>query len=252
MFRVPSAPRTANRLGNYYGVGGSGFDSANAVIAAATISLVYFIAVLIFLFLFAESILISVMVDTICLGFLWIFILGKRTSRRRDVVAFGVTAFGVTAESRIGSVAALSVHASVFSNCDATVCSLGSATIGLGWVLWFLVFGLLAFEVTYTLLHYGTSYPTWRTPFAQLVVYGSKASGPASGGIGHNAETGAVTTGGPVYAGPGRTGGSEAVPMSNVGAPATAATASTQVPAAPSHTQIEEPAHVAATPAVHA
>lgn len=45
MFRVPSAPRTANRLGNYYGVGGSGFDSANAVIAAATISLVYFIAV---------------------------------------------------------------------------------------------------------------------------------------------------------------------------------------------------------------
>jgi hypothetical protein len=30
----------------------------------------------VFLFLFADSILISVMVDTICLGFLWILILG--------------------------------------------------------------------------------------------------------------------------------------------------------------------------------
>jgi hypothetical protein len=123
------------------------------------------------------------------------------------------------------------------------------------------VFGLLAFEVTYTLLHYGSSYPTWRTPFAQLVVYGSKS---ASGGIGHNAETGAVTTGGPVYAGPGRSGGGEAVPMSNVGAPATTtapapaqihAQAPTQVhtatPGYPPHTQVE-PAQAAATPTVHA
>jgi hypothetical protein len=117
------------------------------------------------------------------------------------------------------------------------------------------VFGLLAFEVTYTLLHYGTSYPTWRTPFAQLVVYGSSsksASGPTSGGIGHNAETGAMTTGGAVYSGPGRTGGSEAVPMSNVGAPATGMTTTATPAAAPSHTQIEEPAHAAATPTVHA
>jgi hypothetical protein len=32
----------------------------------------------VFLFLFPESILISVMLDTICLGFLWILVLGER------------------------------------------------------------------------------------------------------------------------------------------------------------------------------
>ncbi|EIW68585.1 hypothetical protein TREMEDRAFT_19925, partial [Tremella mesenterica DSM 1558] len=79
------------------------------------------------------------MVDTICLGFLFIL--------------------------SLGSTAAESTEASDFSNCSGyDVCDLGSATIGLAWVLTFLLLAILLLEVIYTVIHYGRSWPTWRTP----------------------------------------------------------------------------------------
>ncbi|ODO02957.1 hypothetical protein I350_05800 [Cryptococcus amylolentus CBS 6273] len=84
------------------------------------------------------------MVDTICLFALFVFFLG--------------------------SSATLSTLASLARAYDTyTWARLGEATLGVAWVMTFLIFGILIFQVAYTLLNFGGSYATWRSSFSQLV-----------------------------------------------------------------------------------
>ncbi|ORY23808.1 hypothetical protein BCR39DRAFT_445450, partial [Naematelia encephala] len=65
----------------------------------------------------------------------------------------------------LGGVAAESTWASWFADFHGYDWgSLGSATVGLAWVYTWLLFGILLFEVIYTLIHFGKSLSTWRTP----------------------------------------------------------------------------------------
>ncbi|WVR04334.1 hypothetical protein IAU60_001334 [Kwoniella sp. DSM 27419] len=143
----------------YFGTGpvnGSNFAAGNALIAAGLLSMLYFIASLVLIFRAPAHFLISVMMDAIVLGIFFIFFLA--------------------------STAALSTEASFFSrwNSTDTWASLGSAAVGLGWVMTFLVLGILLFEVVYTIMHFGRDRATWRTPFNQLAAYGSPSTGSAS------------------------------------------------------------------------
>ncbi|EAL21473.1 hypothetical protein CNBD1680 [Cryptococcus deneoformans B-3501A] len=71
----------------------------------------------------------------------------------------------------LASVASMSTLASVFRDYDRfTWGRLGTATIGLSWVMTFLLLGILLFEVTYTLINFGRSYTTWPTPAANTIV----------------------------------------------------------------------------------
>ncbi|KAE8538949.1 hypothetical protein D1P53_005317 [Cryptococcus gattii VGV] len=75
----------------------------------------------------------------------------------------------------------MSTLASVFRDYDRfTWGRLGTATIGLGWVMTFLLFGILLFEVVYTLISFGCSYTIWSKPFNRLATYDNSTSG---GGI---------------------------------------------------------------------
>ena len=62
------------------------------------------------------------------------------------------------------------------------ICSVGRAAIAFGWLTWFLITFLLVLKVTYTLMHYGRSLDTWKTPFNELVLYGNKGTGLAGSG----------------------------------------------------------------------
>ncbi|WVQ97718.1 hypothetical protein IAU59_004832 [Kwoniella sp. CBS 9459] len=164
---------------SYFGsdaVNNSNFAAGNALIAAGLLSMLYYGAVIFLMFTRSDHVLISVMVDTIFNGFFFIFFLA--------------------------STAALSSQASFFSRWDSTDtwASLGNAVVGLGWVMTFLVLGILLFEVIYTLKHYGGTYATWRTPLCDLDSYGTSPS--ASGGV--------ATSGGQ------STAQTSAVPMSTV------------------------------------
>ncbi|WVN88863.1 uncharacterized protein L203_104077 [Cryptococcus depauperatus CBS 7841] len=142
---------------DYYGhtiVHGTGLSAANAIIAASALTWLYFTAVLIVTFLRPQHIFISVMLDTVFLGFLFVFFLG--------------------------SVASLSNLVSVIQMYDGTNwASLGNAVLGLAWTMTVWLLGLLSFEVIYTLIRFGGSYPTWRTPFNQLITYGAPGLGAA-------------------------------------------------------------------------
>ncbi|WVQ85182.1 hypothetical protein IAT38_007347 [Cryptococcus sp. DSM 104549] len=196
---------------------------AGALVAAAVLSLIYFVAICILAIVASQTIVLSVLVDTVALSFLFIFFLG--------------------------ATAALSRHASFFSdNSGVTWCQLGSAAIGLGWVMTFLILAILLLETIYTLLHFGSDYPTWRSSFTDLFAYGApKTRGAAgisggagvSGGAGEaekgavpmqsvaGAQAGAGAGEGAPYAGPATVAGGASVP-----APAAAATPATAAPQA--------------------
>ncbi|OWZ32250.1 hypothetical protein C347_02945 [Cryptococcus neoformans AD2-60a] len=142
---------TANDLfGNHF-VTHTDLTAGNAVIAAGVLTWLYFVAVLVITFVRPENVFISVMLDTIFLSIWFIFFLS--------------------------SVASLSTLASAFSDYDRfTWGRLGTATIGLSWVMTFLLLGILLFEVVYTFINFGRSYTTWRKPFNQLVIYGNSIS----------------------------------------------------------------------------
>nr|KIR89190.1 hypothetical protein I308_00193 [Cryptococcus tetragattii IND107] len=73
----------------------------------------------------------------------------------------------------LGSVASMSTLASVFRDYDRfTWGRLGTATIGLGWVMTFLLLGILLFEVVYTLINCGCSYTIWHTHAANAITKG--------------------------------------------------------------------------------
>ncbi|GFZ49026.1 hypothetical protein JCM24511_06775 [Saitozyma sp. JCM 24511] len=130
----------------WYGQTGSGFSASNAVIACAIFTMVYLGVALYFIFFVPAHVLISVMVDTICIGFLFIF--------------------------AIGSVGALSSYVGWWGNFTgtSTLGSLLDATVGLGWVMVFLLLAILLIEVIVTLVNYGGSLDTWKTPFNELLV----------------------------------------------------------------------------------
>ncbi|WVF70174.1 hypothetical protein IAT40_004962 [Kwoniella sp. CBS 6097] len=164
-----------SKSNSYFGsdaVNNSNFAAGNALIAAGLLSMFYYGAVIFFMFTRSDHVFISVMVDTIFNGFFFIFYLA--------------------------STAALSTQASFFSRWDNsdTWASLGNAVVGLGWVMTFLVLGILLFEIIYTLKHYGGTYATWRTPLCELDSYGTSPS------------AGVATSGGQAQ--------SAAVPMSTV------------------------------------
>ncbi|WVQ76619.1 hypothetical protein IAR50_006292 [Cryptococcus sp. DSM 104548] len=118
--------------------------AGNAIIAAGVLAFLYFVMVLIMPAVSPKNICISVMVDTICLSALFVFFLG--------------------------SSATLSTLASLARAYDMyTWAKLGETTLGLAWVMTFLILGILILQVAYTLLNFGGSYATWRTPFSQLV-----------------------------------------------------------------------------------
>ncbi|ODN75200.1 hypothetical protein L202_06397 [Cryptococcus amylolentus CBS 6039] len=124
--------------------------AGNAIIAAGVLAFLYLIAVLVLTVASPNNIFISVMLDAVFLGGLFIFFLG--------------------------SAAALSTLAALARRFDMyTWAKLGEATLGLAWVMTFLLLGILVLEVAYTLTHFGGGYATWRTPFNQLVAYGTGA-----------------------------------------------------------------------------
>ncbi|OCF37761.1 hypothetical protein I316_00888 [Kwoniella heveanensis BCC8398] len=180
-----------SKSNSYFGSGAvnnSNFAAGNALIAAGLLSMFYYGAVIFFMFTRSDHILISVMVDTIFNGFFFIFYLA--------------------------ATAALSTEASFFSRWDHsdTWASLGNAVVGLGWVMTFLVLGILLFEVIYTLKHYGGTYSTWRTPLCELDSYGTSPSAGVATGAGGAAQ--------PHQA-------SSAVPMSTVSGTSQASTLNT-------------------------
>ncbi|OCF59227.1 hypothetical protein L486_03730 [Kwoniella mangroviensis CBS 10435] len=149
-----------SKSNSYFGSGpvnASNFAAGNALIAGGILFLIYLGVALFFIFRFPDHILISVMVDTIMFGIFFVYFLA--------------------------STAALSTEASFFSRWDDvdTWASLGNAAVGLGWVMTFLVLGILLLEVIYTLKHFGGTYSTWRTPFNQLVSYGAPGSSNKAG-----------------------------------------------------------------------
>ncbi|TYJ58250.1 hypothetical protein B9479_001075 [Cryptococcus floricola] len=118
--------------------------AGNALIAAGVLAWLYFMLVLVLTFVSPRNICVSVMVDTICLFALFVFFLG--------------------------SSATLSTLASLARAYDTyTWAKLGEATLGIAWVMTFLILGILIFQVAYTLLNFGGSYATWRSSFSQLV-----------------------------------------------------------------------------------
>ncbi|WVQ76640.1 hypothetical protein IAR50_006313 [Cryptococcus sp. DSM 104548] len=145
--------RTNNFFGSSY-VKSTHLTAGNAIIAAGVLAFLYFFGVLAMTVVRRENILISVMVDTIILSALFILFLG--------------------------SAAALSTLASLASRFDSyySWARLGEATLGLAWVMTFLILGILVFEVVYTLTHFGGAFATWRTPFNHLVAY---SRGPSAG-----------------------------------------------------------------------
>ncbi|XAO21435.1 hypothetical protein I312_100186 [Cryptococcus bacillisporus CA1280] len=146
--------------------------SGNAVIAAGVLTWLYFVAVLVVTFIQPENVFISMMLDTAFLSIWFIFFLG--------------------------SVASMSTLASVFRDHDRfTWGRLGAATIGLGWVMTFLLLGILLFEVVYTLINFGCSYTIWRKPFNRLAIYGNSTSGGDASAILDEANMGTVSTGVP-------------------------------------------------------
>ncbi|WWC67537.1 uncharacterized protein I206_101446 [Kwoniella pini CBS 10737] len=206
-----SASFIAKCYGYFYreDVNDSYLAAGNALIAGGILFMLYMGVALFFIFRKPESIFISVMVDTIILGFFFVFFLA--------------------------STACLSTEASFFSYWDDVDdwASLGNAVLGLGWVMTFLVFGILLLEVIYTMKNYGRSYATWRTPFNQLLTYGTSSSSKS-----HN--EGVLETG---MASKGNANTTTAVPMSNVPpaqayeSPAPAAhTAPTTIQGEPHHT----------------
>ncbi|ADV22038.1 hypothetical protein I315_00188 [Cryptococcus gattii Ru294] len=73
----------------------------------------------------------------------------------------------------LGSVASMSTLASVFRDYDRFIWGrLGTATIGLGWVMTFLLLGILLFEVVYTLINFGCSYTIWDNHASNAIVKG--------------------------------------------------------------------------------
>ncbi|WVW78884.1 hypothetical protein I302_100847 [Kwoniella bestiolae CBS 10118] len=149
-----------SKSNSYFGSGpvnASNFAAGNALIAGGLLFLIYLCVALFFIFRIPDHILISVMVDTIMLGIFFIYFLA--------------------------STAALSTEASFFSRWDDsdTWAALGNAVVGLGWVMTFLVLGILLLEVIITLKHHGGTYPVWRTPFNQLVSYGAPGSSTNAG-----------------------------------------------------------------------
>ncbi|WWC59047.1 uncharacterized protein I303_101594 [Kwoniella dejecticola CBS 10117] len=196
---------------SYFGSGAvnaSNFAAGNALIAGGILFMLYIGVALFFIFRKPESIVISVMVDTIMFGIFFIYFLA--------------------------STAALSTEASFFSRWDSrdTWASLGNAVVGLGWVMTFLVLGILLFEVIYTFKHYGGSYATWRTPFNQLISYGS---GSASSKSHTEGTAGIASTGNPA------TTANTGVPMSNV-TPTAQTQAQTYEAPPPAHTYAPAPA----------
>ncbi|ODN96561.1 hypothetical protein L198_04277 [Cryptococcus wingfieldii CBS 7118] len=119
--------------------------AGNAIIAAGVLAFFLVLTVA-----SPNNIFISVMLDAVFLGAQFIFFLG--------------------------SAAALSTLAALTRRSDMyTWAKLGEATLGLAWVMTFLLLGILVLEVAYTLTHFGGGYATWRTPFNQLVAYGTGA-----------------------------------------------------------------------------
>ncbi|ODN96584.1 hypothetical protein L198_04300 [Cryptococcus wingfieldii CBS 7118] len=113
--------------------------AGNALIAAGVLAWL-----LVLTFVSPRNICVSVMVDTICLFALFVFFLG--------------------------SSATLSTLASLARAYDTyTWAKLGEATLGIAWVMTFLILGILIFQVAYALLNFGGSYATWRSSFSQLV-----------------------------------------------------------------------------------
>ncbi|WRT65153.1 uncharacterized protein IL334_002096 [Kwoniella shivajii] len=140
---------------SYFGSGPvneSNFAAGNALIAGGVIFIIYLGVALFFIFRSPDNMFISVMIDTIMLGIFFIYFLG--------------------------ATAALSTEARFFAYWDEvdTWAALGNAVLGLGWVMTFLILAILLLEVIYTLKHFGRDYPTWRTPFNQLVEYGTPGS----------------------------------------------------------------------------
>ncbi|WWC87306.1 uncharacterized protein L201_002194 [Kwoniella dendrophila CBS 6074] len=138
-------------------VNNSNFAAGNALIAGSVFFLIYGCVSLYFIFRKPDNIFISVMVDTIMFVIFFIYFLA--------------------------STAALSTEASFFSRWDSvdSWASLGNATVGLGWIMTFLVLAILLLEVIYTLMHFDRSYPTWRTPFNRLLGHGSTAKAAPAG-----------------------------------------------------------------------
>ncbi|KAI9635461.1 uncharacterized protein MKK02DRAFT_32876 [Dioszegia hungarica] len=140
-------------VGGY--IAGSGFSQGNAVLAAAILCFLYFSIA-------PASIILSVIADVAIMGFLFIL--------------------------NLGSVAALSDVAGAFKGCRGDrFCSLGNATLGLGWVLVFLILAILLLEIIVTLRGYGGGMSTWRTPFNELITNGTTKTGR---GVEHHSEAG--------------------------------------------------------------
>ncbi|WOO81963.1 uncharacterized protein LOC62_04G005474 [Vanrija pseudolonga] len=118
-------------------------NSVKAILAWGLISMVYFIAhLVVLLFVSSENIFVSVISDVSALGFLWLF---------------GIVSVGI-----------LSQWGSLFSDYGGPTGSLGSAVLGLGWILVLTQMGLLAWELIYTAIHYGGAFSSWRSSFHDL------------------------------------------------------------------------------------
>ncbi|WVQ83930.1 hypothetical protein IAT38_006074 [Cryptococcus sp. DSM 104549] len=159
-------------------IANSNLAGGSALIAASVLIMLYFVAVFSVATKYPDHIFISVMVDTIIIGSFFIFFLG--------------------------ATAGLSRLASLFRYYDDnyTFASLGSASIGLGWVMTWLLFGILLFEVIYTLIHYGGAYSTWRTPFNRLVEYGATTHHTTGAGARVQGDVPMGTVGGGAVSGP--------------------------------------------------
>ncbi|KAL1412439.1 hypothetical protein Q8F55_000184 [Vanrija albida] len=134
-------------------------NSVNAILAWGLISMFYFIAhVVVLLFVSSANIFVSVIFDVAALAFLWLF---------------GIVSVGI-----------LSQWGGIFADYSGTSAgSLGSAVLGLGWILVLTQMGLLAWETISTLIHHGASFGPWRSSFHDLNEGGSSARFGGGSGI---------------------------------------------------------------------
>jgi hypothetical protein len=174
------------------------------MIAGNVFNMLYFGAFLFFLFWRPNSIFISMIVDTSFLGFLWLFNIATTGSMTAQAPYFGnwyVHAHLAPLQRYSPDLTVitptLAVTAGEHNQRPSSLLppipltySVGRAAIAFGWLSWFLITGLLVLKVTYTLMHYGMSMDTWKTPFNELVLYGVKGTGLAGGRQGSSSGSG--------------------------------------------------------------
>ncbi|WVQ83929.1 hypothetical protein IAT38_006073 [Cryptococcus sp. DSM 104549] len=149
---------------------GSTFAGGAAMIPGGLLVIIYFVTFFSVAAKSSDNLVVSVMMDTILLGSLFVFFLGCSAGLSDAVHAFDE-------------------YIAADDDGLYTFACFGVAALALGWfITWLGLFGILLYEVIYTLTHYGGAYSTWRMSFNRLAEYGTASN--HNGGVGGAARGG--------------------------------------------------------------